>query len=322
MDSESPAVETVQCETARELLDALSPTGRYFENEPPDSTWIFRGHAHDHYVLLPSALRPENAAALHSLAQTSDNSSEFADTNIRQAIAECTLLVRLYVELDRQGVAIPQDSAEIRELLQSRRNQLDWSLRDAKIRKDMPGWPLKELVPFMAFAQHYGLPTRLLDWTRSPFVAAYFAADPNGASELAGHAEVWALNTISAKWGRALGSDAEDQVFPVAAPRNSNPNLHAQDGLFTFHLPWNPQILGLLDRRPVDEIISGLDRAPLGLAGAPLMYRFRFPRSLTGELLWYLAENGITAGRLFPGPRGAVDAIKERVLWCEPNRQF
>ena len=37
--------------------------------------------------------------------------------------------------------------------------------------------------------QHYGAPTRLLDWTLSPWVAAYFAV-----SDLQDDGEIWAFN--------------------------------------------------------------------------------------------------------------------------------
>lgn len=55
------------------------------------------------------------------------------------------------------------------------------------------------------FMQHYGLPTRLLDWSESPYIALYFALDSakkkdNGDYE--GDAAVWVLNPT--KWNEFL----------------------------------------------------------------------------------------------------------------------
>jgi len=49
----------------------------------------------------------------------------------------------------------------------------------------------------MIVGQHYGLPTRLLDWTYSPLVALHFAMSENDLSDLSRHdCVVWRMNML------------------------------------------------------------------------------------------------------------------------------
>jgi hypothetical protein len=52
----------------------------------------------------------------------------------------------------------------------------------------------EDKLSWLALMQHYGVPTRLLDFTLSPYVALYFALINRTPEELGAPAEVWAID--------------------------------------------------------------------------------------------------------------------------------
>jgi hypothetical protein len=68
---------------------------------------------------------------------------------------------------------------------------------------DVPA--LREERVFVALAQHYGLPTRLLDWSESPYVAAFFGFLGLLDVEQEGDVAIWALSRPAFIWSEGRG---------------------------------------------------------------------------------------------------------------------
>jgi FRG domain len=142
----------------------------------------------------------------------------------------------------------------------------DFRLMSASIRQ---GSETDEQLYFVA--QHYGLPTRLLDWTTNPLIALYFACEDAAHHNAKGEVcmlDVYSLNPsgiATARRPEFLGwieaifewkdnSNKTDETLPIR-PEHFDRRITLQQGCFTFHPP-KPGQRSLDKKNPAIEILG------------------------------------------------------------------
>ena len=151
--------------------------------------------------------------------------------------------------------------------------------------------------------QHYSCPTRLLDWSFSPYIAAYFAVvdseDVDGA--------IWFFYTNELRIRYKCTYDKFDQTMLFSKDKQvflfnndfATERSEIQQGVFTF----SPYIMGYHC-----DMLSGM----FGESNQELN-RFIIPKSQKNEFLSRLQMMNITATTLFPGIDGLGRSLAEYV---------
>ncbi len=164
----------------------------------------------------------------------------------------------------------------------------------------------QSLIDWWMLMQHYSCPTRLLDWSLSPYVAAYFAVTEHPRNDGA----IWLFDSsrlekeVSKRFGnldldveQAFGESNSAPVYTIV-PLEHSPRSYAQQGVFTVSTN-----IASDHCESIAEIFRHESLSP------PL--KFVIPAQLKLEFSSQLHLMNITSASLFPGIDGLGRSVRE-----------
>ena len=143
-------------------------------------------------------------------------------------------------------------------------------------------------IQLLTIGQHYGLPTRLLDWSFSLYIAAFFAF--SDIDHTSNNVAIWILDKYHEVWNVGYGVTIE------TAKTNENDRQRYQYGIFTLNKSSSKTIEGYMETYAKEHSVEGA------------LYKIILPIEEQKIVLNDLEMMGINAFNLFRGMEGCAKA--------------
>ena len=303
--------------------DVLSPYGEFYKLLNTSSGFVYRGESSNQYKLLPTALR---AGAQEKMWNYMGTFRKEFDIVTRQIFLEYQVIASFYLRSNYFGLQLPR----IPFIEQVYHGSLSFALRHNNV------WINQDLQEIAALAQHYGVPTRLLDWTQDINTALYFAAVnvlkkiKENTIDKSDNLVIWALDSKSIQnHNIAKVSEYRTNLKLITPPYSNNPNLNAQKGVLSYwEIGYDPEWWQLkvknnemtqshevpkVDKTPLNELLQKAYEN----SEHTILYKFELPITKAINVFDYLMSMKHTAGKIFPGYAGIAKEMEERGLFYD-----